>query len=391
MRMDSYAHRQLPFRFPAGIHLRRPSYRGAPRRRLAMCAYPFHTMDESPRSNPLLNLIVIFALVGGAVYFALNFKVEGLDGLKIHPKSEPIANTDDESLDDLLFVSAAERRQTPESYVARPSAGTRTPGGGNDVRNIRIGSWALSGFGPSKLAHDECRLNLIRTIGKFDVIALQQISASERDLVPRLVDEINEGGRVYDFVLGDPGGPPERSEQLAILFNVNRVRIDRTQTYTVADPQNQMTYDPLVAWFRAAEPAEDAAWTFSLVNVRINLSRAPAEVALLPGVFSSVRLDGRGEDDVVLAGLMQADDSYLIKRVMGENIAASVRSTTTDIFHRHQTCNLLIDRHRTSEFIGRGGPVDFLRLFNLTLGQAESVSSHLPVFAEFTAIEGDAI
>ncbi len=354
-----------------------------------MCAYPFHTMDDSSRSNRLPNLIVICILVGGGIYFALHYKVEGLDGLKIHSKSESVDDETDDSLDDLFFVSADDR-QTPDAYAARAAGGTAA-GRTDGVRNLRIGSWALSGFGPSKLANDECRINLIRVLRKFDVIALQQITAAERDLIPRLVDEINEGGRSYDFVLGDPGGPPERSEQLAILFNVDRVRIDRRQTYTVADPQNQMTYDPLVAWFRAAEPSGQTAWTFSLVNVRINLSRAPAEVALLPGIFSSVRLDGRGEDDVVMAGLFQADDSYLIKRVMGEEIAASVRSTTTDIFHRHQTSNLLVDRHRTSEFIGRGGPVDFVRLFNLNLDQAESVSSHLPVFGEFTATEGDAI
>jgi len=349
-------------------------------------------MDDSPRSNPLPNLILICILIGGGVYFALNYNVEGLDGLKIHPKSEAAGEGSEDSLDDLLFVSADDR-QTPDAYAARPSGGTAVggSGSGSGVRNIRIGSWALSGFTPSKLANDACRIHLIGVLRKFDVIALQQISAAERDLIPRLVDEVNESGRSYDFVLGDPGGPPQHSEQLAILFNVDRVRIDRTQTYTVADPQNQMTYDPLVAWFRAAEPGGETAWTFSLVNVRINLSRAPAEVALLPGIFSSVRLDGRGEDDVVMAGLFQADDSYLIKRAMGDEIAAAVRSTTTDIFHRHQTSNLLVDRHRTSEFIGRGGPVDFLRLFNLSLSEAESVSSHLPVFAEFTATEGDAI
>lgn len=355
-------------------------------------------MEESPRSNPLPNLIVICILVGGGIYFALNYQVEGLDGLKIHPKAQQASSgTDADSLDDYLFASSTDPREAPAPFVARSTSldtdasSDATHASNMTVRNIRIGSWALSGFGPSKLASDACRLNLVRMIRKFDVIALQQITAAERDLIPRLVDDVNEGGRSYDFVLGSPGGPPERSEQLAILFNVNRLRIDRTQTYTVADPQNQMTYDPLVAWFRAAEPSSDAAWTFSLVNVRINLARAPAEVALLPGIFSSVRLDGRGEDDVVMAGLFQADDSYLIKRTMGSDVVAAVQSTTTDIFNRHQTCNVLVDRNRTSEFIGRGGPVDFLRLFNLTLSEAEAVSSHLPVFGEFSALEGDTI
>nr|WP_236649473.1 deoxyribonuclease I [Rhodopirellula sp. SM50] len=353
-----------------------------------MCAYPFHQMEEQRRTGPFLMLVTICILVGAAVYFSQHFQIAGLDQLTITPKSEESAEEPD-PLDDLLFVSANQRNGlstggpvAPTPFVARSAEANR------NVRNLRIGSWALSGFGPSKLASEHCRLNLIRMIRKFDVIALQQITAAERDLIPRLVDEINEGGRSFDFALGAPSGPTDRSEQLAILFNVNRVQIDRSQTYTVADPENQMTYDPLVVWFRAAQPTVDSAWTFSVVNVRINLARAPVEVALLPGIFASVRADGRGEDDVVMAGLFQADDSYLIPRVMGGDVVAAVDSTTTDIFSRHQTCNLLVDRNRTNEYVGRGGPIDFLRLFNLNLSQAEAVSSHLPVFAEFTATEG---
>lgn len=360
-----------------------------------MCAYPFHKMEEPKRSSPIPILIVVCILIGGGVYFVKNFKIEGLDGLAIQSHSEGEASSEIDPLDDLMFVSSTpesgdnayrpSNRSTPGTFVGRSDEGDA------NVRHLRIGSWALSGFGPSKLGSEHCRLNLIRMIRKYDVIALQQITARERDVMPRIVDEINEGGQTYDFVLARPTGPSERSEQLAILFNVKRVHIDRSQTYTVADPQNRMTYDPMVAWFRAAEPSPESAWTFSIVNVRINLARAAAEVALLPSVFSSVRSDGRGEDDVVMAGLFQADDSYLVPRIMGNDVVAAVRSSTTDIFHQHQTCNILVDRNHTSEYIGRGGPVDFLRVFNLNVSEAEAVSSHLPVFAEFSAIEGGAL
>lgn len=363
-----------------------------------MCAYPFHQMDEEPRrSGTVVTLITTCLLIAGGIYFAQNFQISGLDQVSIKPKAGE-TNEDADSIDDLFFVSASGEGVSaslpsyaaPESFAARPSDQNDLGDEPRKIKNLRIASWALSGFGPSKLANERARLNLVRMIKKFDVIALQQISGTERDLIPRLVDEINEAGRVFDYAIGSPTGPADRPEQLAVLFKIDRVRIDRSQTYTVADPQNQMTYDPLVTWFRAAQAPEESAWTFSLVNVRINLARAPTEVALLPGIFTSVRNDGRGEDDVVMAGLFQADDAYLVPRVMGTDVTAAVRSTTTDIFNRHQTCNLLIDRNRTAEFIGRGGPVDFLRLFNLNLSEAETVSSHLPVFAEFTVNEGGA-
>lgn len=358
-----------------------------------MCAYPFHQMDEEPRrSGSVLVLIATCILIGSGVYFAKHFQVAGLDQLSIQPKGSA-ESVESNSLDDLWFVSASGGNDPGDSpstraYSAPAAFAARASETPKSVRNLRIGSWALCGFGPSKLGSEHCRINLVRMIQRFDVIALQQITAAERDLIPRLVDELNEGGLKYDFALGRPTGPSDRSEQLAVVFNLHRVRIDRTQTYTISDPENQMTYDPLVTWFRAAEPGSGSAWTFSLVNVRINLARAPVEVALLPAIFSSVRNDGRGEDDVVMAGLFQADDSYLIPRVMGTEVVSAVQSTSTDIFNRHQTCNILVDQNRTNEFIGRGGAVDFLRLFNLNLSQAEAVSSHLPVFAEFTATEG---
>ena len=42
----------------------------------------------------------------------------------------------------------------------------------------------------------------------------------------------------------------------------------------------------------------------------------------------------------------------------------------------------------TPEFTGRGGVFDFLREFNLSLEQAEQVSDHLPLWAEFSVYEG---
>jgi len=149
-----------------------------------------------------------------------------------------------------------------------------------------------------------------------------------------------------------------------------------------------MTHDPVVAWFRAAQPNPSEAWTFTMVNIRVELSRAKEEVALLPNIMSSIRKDGRGEDDIVLAGLFQADDAYLIPMISGSRMKAAVRSLPTDVQGRHQTANLLVDESSASEFLGRGGPLNFLRAYNLTIGEAESVSPYLPVYAEFSVFEG---
>ncbi len=387
--------------------------------------------NESSGGHPLQAGLIVLCLAGGGWYFFRNYDVDGLDGISILPKQESrmmemgdpftfASSTADDptgrpstsmsnaksggswlaSLESLTSSRATDPDFEADPIISSPSdlhASESKPEFARRTRyapaHLRVASWALDGFGPTKLASDLARKNLVRVVRQFDVIALQQISSLQMDLVPRMVDAINEsslggGAPLYDYVIGSPTGPEDRGELMAILFNPARVRVDRTQTYTIADPDNQLTYDPLVAWFRAAEPKEDEAWTFTMVNVRIDLSRAPREVALMGQLFKSVRDDGRGEDDVLVAGLFQADDAYLLPVIAGPNVRAAVTSTPTDIFGRHQTSNLLFDRALTAEAIGRGGIYDFLRVYNLSVAQAQAVSSYVPVYAEFSPLEG---
>ncbi len=359
-------------------------------------------MSESRGGHPIQVALVVLLMVGGGWYFLTNYNISGLDGISVSPK---------DTFDDDQFVAY---RDAPTSFasistLAKPSTEleksaenpftlTRSTSDKTDqpphstsarrYRKLRIASWALDGFGPTKFADREARRNLVSVIRQFDIVALQQIASIERDLIPRLVDSINQGDSRYDFVMGESCGPTGREEQLAFIFDRRRVIVDRQQTYTVDDPEEQLTFDPLVAWFRAAEPTPATAWTFSLVNVRIDLAHAPSEVALLPNIFGAIRHDGRGEDDVVLAGLFQADDAYLVPSLGTVNGIAAVRNRPTDIFGKYQTSNILFDSVSTSEYLGGGGVHDYLRLQGLSRTQAEAVTSHLPIYAEFTATEG---
>ena len=395
--------------------------------------------SESDRGHPYQVAAVVLLLVGGGWYFLRHYQIQGLDGIRVHPKlssdveveladyhsagglSAPSFDGLGPGFDSPAFSDFSGNRSAGDPFAGNrsmtslPSAVAHGPTDNpftltrqnesplssspstsvakssqpsRRLANLKIASWALDGFGPTKLANPVARLNVVRIIHQFDIVALQQIAAIERDLVPRLIDELNQSGRRYEYVLGPSNGPEGRQEQLAFVFDTTRVRVDRSQTYTVADPKNEMSFDPLVAWFQTAQPSANQAWTFSVVNIRVDLSRAPSEVALLPTIARDVRSDGRGEDDVILAGLFQADDAYLVPTIVGDQVRAAVRSVPTDIFGRYQTSNLVMDTATCSEFIGRGGVVDFLRLYNMSLAEAEIVSSHMPVYGEFTVTEG---
>jgi len=360
-------------------------------------------MSESGRGNPIQVAAVVLLLVGGGWYFLRHYRIDGLDEVSV--SSKRVSESDDLYIsytDVPSFLASQDSSTLPSqrekvsdvSAVNFPAPDKKTPETvvsvvpGRSIPSLKIASWALDGFGPTKLANPAARHNVARVIRQFDVIALQQIASIERDLVPRLVEAINQGDGRYDFVVGPPTGPEDRSEQLAFIFDTARVRVDRRQTYTLADPDQQMTFDPLVAWFRSAEGTLGQAWTFSFVNLRIDLARAPNEVALLPKIVKAIRGDGRGEDDLIIAGLVQADDAYLLPTLQNKAARAAVRNRPTDIFGRYQTSNLLIDAESTREYLGRGGVFDYLGTFNLNLVEAETVTSHLPVYGEFSATEG---
>jgi hypothetical protein len=257
---------------------------------------------------------------------------------------------------------------------------------------VRIAAWSLASFGRDKADKPHVMDRVARVVRSFDVIALQDLMVIERDLLPRMIEHINRSGRHYDFLLAPP--PPatrrgDSSVRMAFLFDTERIVTDRTQFYTVADPDAAFTHDPIVGWFQVVGPPRDQAWTFSLVNIQVDLANAKNEVALLPRILSGVRHDGRHEDDVLLAGLFQADDAYLIPTVGPGVVRSAVRATPTDVFGRHQTSNLLLTADATTEYLGRGGVVDFLRVYNLTSAEAEEITPSLPVYAEFSPREGE--
>jgi len=349
-------------------------------------------MSDSSQNNPLPKMLLAIGIAAGAWYFFKNFEIQGLDNLVVNPKLPAVGGLSADG----SFVSASTIDWSPRassdlvvSPVSTTLAAAESPllvPALPATRNLRIATWALGGFGPEKLESSLVIDRVASVIREFDVIAIQQLRATQRDFIPFMLARAGGGGRRYDYVLGPVHEPS--GEQLGFFFDTTRIVTDRTQLYTIADPDNRMTHDPLVGWFRASELDTKLAWTFSLVNVRIELPLARQETAELPRILNAVTRDGRGEDDCLIAGLFQADDVYLLGTLAQPSMRTAIKGTPTDIFARHQTSNIAFNDVVTTESLGRGGVVDFLRRENLSLSEAEQVSPYLPVYAEFSIREG---
>ena len=304
-------------------------------------------------------LLVLLLLGGGVWFFAKNFRLEGLEHLRVHRRTP----TETVHLDDVLPV-------TRQGEV------------------IRVGSFNAQVLGRSKSEKVVVMEILARIVRQFDVLALQEISAEDQDVLARLIERVNSDGRRYDYVVGRPLGKSAPREQYAFLFDRESVEIDRDQLYTVEDPQQLLYRPPLVGSFRVRGPAREQAFAFTLVNLRMDSGRAVTERTFLDDVFRLVRDDGRGEDDVILLGDFQADDEHLGPISEIASMAIAVTKTPTNPDQTKQWDNLVFESQATEEFTGRSGTLNLMRQYNLSLQEALEVSDHLPVWAEFSIYEG---
>lgn len=252
---------------------------------------------------------------------------------------------------------------------------------------IRIASFHVPALGATKLAKPHVFEMLVRILRRFDVVALQGIQSNRDDILPLLVERLNQSGRSYDYMIGPRVGRTAPLEQFAYIFDTQRLETDRYQLYTVEDPDDLIVREPLVAWFRTKGHAAHHAFTFSLINIRVDPDFAQRERELLPSLIQAVQNDGRGEDDWILLGDFQAGDSELFPLT---KLAARLAliGIPTDVAGTRMLDEIVFSGPATVEFNGKVGAYDFLRQYNLSLEQALEVSEHLPIWAEFSTIEG---
>jgi endonuclease/exonuclease/phosphatase family metal-dependent hydrolase len=308
-------------------------------------------------------IVFLVGVVGGTAWlFLQKFSIQGLQDVRLTPRQE--ATTGQDGMVP-ISVPAARPRET-----------------------IRVASFNIQVFGRKKLENPVVMEIVTRIVQQFDIVAIQEIRASENDILPRFIDMLNAGGRHFDFVIGPRLGRTSSKEQYAFVFDQESIEVDRSQLYTIEDRSDALHREPLVGWFRARGVPPEQAFTFSLVNIHTDPDEVAQEVDVLDNVFYAVRNDPRQEDDVILLGDLNADDRHLGELGRMPNIYAAISNVATNTAGTKQYDNLVFDRQATVEFSGRAGVFDFLRAYGLTIDAARDVSDHLPVWAEFSAVEG---
>jgi len=312
--------------------------------------------------------LAVFALLAavGGWFFLQNFEIAGLESVRVAPRGDA--------------------RSEGETTLTSAGVPVRREG-----ETIRIAAFNIQVFGRSKMEKPHVVDMLARIVREFDIVAIQEIRSKDQDILPLFVESVNASGRQYDFVIGPRLGRTVSKEQYAYVFDRASIEVDRTQLYTVEDPDDMLHREPLVGWFRVRGPPPGEAFTFSLVNIHTDPDETDIELDVLDDAFLAVRDDGRQEDDVILLGDLNVDHQHLGQLGQLPGIAWVISNTPTNTRGTSQYDNIVFHGQATREYTGRSGVYDFMQQYNLTLDQALEVSDHLPVWAEFSVYEGGTI
>lgn len=316
--------------------------------------------------RPQSFVIASLALIAG-FFFVQHFRIAGLDRLKI------------------------ENRDMPQELRTKIRPADSAPVVHRPGETIRIASFSIQTLGEAKMNTPGVIDMLVRVIRNFDIIAIQDIQCQHDDLLAALVEFVNAKGSHYEYAIGPRLPEAPGREQLALIFDRESVELNRAQMYTMQDPENWIRREPLVAQFRVRGPAHEEAFTFTLVNVHVEPQAVIREINILDNVYKAVRDDGLEEDDVILLGNFGVDDRHFGELAEISGMVCVISGQPTNTAMTAQLDNLVFNERTTTEYTGRHGVFDFRREFNLSNDQALTVSDHLPVWAEFSIYEQNAL
>lgn len=267
------------------------------------------------------------------------------------------------------------------SAAHQPASGRHSGG------TLLIASFNIQVLGTSKMSKPGMPQKLATIIRHFDLVAIQEVRSKENNILPDLVSAINADGSRYSFLIGPRLGRSNSKEQYAFVFNTNTIEHDPSSVGTISDPSDLLHREPFVARFRARTQSPEKAFTFWMVDIHTDPDEVPQEVDALADVFDVMRKARADEDDVILLGDLNANDSQLGRLGKYPGIRWTVTGVTTNTRKTKAYDNILFEGQATAEYTGRWGVVDLESAMGINLDQALQISDHLPIWAEFQVWE----
>jgi len=277
----------------------------------------------------------------------------------------------------LLFIAGCSILQRPE-YTKPESQYIETK-----PSILTLASFNIQVFGQSKIKKPEVMNVLARIIKRYDVVAIQEVRSKEQNVIPALLNLVNDADTRYDYVISERLGRTGSKEQYVFVYNTKTVGLIPESSYVVDDPDDVFEREPFVAFFRSGN------FDFKLVNNHIKPEDVSAELSHLADVINDI-YDSSSEKDIVVLGDMNADGSYFNE----DNLTTTLpfweqligNNEDTTVAASDNTYDRMMTRDTTAnvEYTGTSGVFRWDTEYGITdAGFIKKVSDHYPVYAEF--------
>ena len=265
------------------------------------------------------------------------------------------------------------------------AAGCREAGNSDkqEAGSIKIASFNIQVFGQSKINKPEVMDVLSKIIKKFDIVAIQEVRNKEQNVIPTLLNLVNDADTKYDYVISERLGRTGSKEQHAFVYNTKTVDLISESSYVVADPEDVFEREPFVAFFRSGN------FDFKLVNNHIKPEDVSAELRQLAVVINDI-YDSSSEKDVIVLGDMNADGSYfdednlVVMFPLWIQLIGNDGDTTVAISDNTYDRMMTRDTTANVEYTGKSGVFRWDAEYGVTDNSfIKKVSDHYSVYAEF--------
>ncbi len=251
---------------------------------------------------------------------------------------------------------------------------------------VSVGAFNAQVFGLSKMATVGVPEAIVATMGRYDLVLLQEVRDASGASLLDLEARLDATGVGWTVVASNRLGRTRSKEQYAYIFREDRLKLLDTYHYEdgLEPSMDQFEREPFVARFATL----DDAYTFVTIPLHAAPEDAPVELSFLGDVEVDA-LDAWGDPNILMLGDFNASCTYLTPREMAALptrtdpsyawwIDDAADTTTTSTLCAYD--RLVTHGDLTSRVVeGSAAPFLFDRALGLGTDLTRRVSDHYPV------------
>ena len=230
---------------------------------------------------------------------------------------------------------------------------------------FKLASFNIQILGKSKVSKSLVEEVIPKIIGKYDVIAIQELRDSSEETINTLKQWLPE----YNFVVSERLGRSVSKEQYIVAYK----RGKEINSAIFPDNKDVFEREPQITYLEVGN------LTFSFINVHIKPEDAENEIKALEQVITYA-IEKNKDPDFVLVGDFNSDCSYYnedLNYLKEYNWVIDNKQDTT-LGKESCTYDRIITNLKSNNF----GVDNFKQEFSLSDNDAETISDHYPVWVE---------